>query len=65
MAPSGARRLRGQPGADGVRLAALTGWGGHEYRRRTREIGFDHHLVKPVEPRRFEELLESLARPDA
>ncbi len=60
-----ARRLRGQPGADGVRLAALTGWGGHEYRRRTLEAGFDHHLVKPVEPRKLEELLESLARPDA
>lgn len=62
MAPSVARRLRGPPGADGVRLAALTGCGGHQYRRLTLEAGFDHHLV---EPRRLEKLLESLARPDA
>ncbi len=60
-----ARRLRGQPGGDGVRLAALTGWGGQEDRRRTLEAGFDHHLVKPVEPRRLDELLEALLRPDA
>ncbi|MHB1557980.1 MAG: hybrid sensor histidine kinase/response regulator [Isosphaeraceae bacterium] len=59
-----ARRLRGRPDADGVRLAALTGWGGHEYRRRTLEAGFDHHLVKPVEPRKLDDLLESLAHPD-
>lgn len=60
-----ARRLRGQPGADGVRLAALTGWGQQEDRRRTLEAGFDHHLVKPVESRKLDELLEALTRPDA
>jgi PAS domain S-box-containing protein len=44
-----ARRLRREPGLDGVRLVALTGWGQEEDRRRTREAGFDGHLVKPVE----------------
>jgi PAS domain S-box-containing protein len=44
-----ARRLRQQPGLENVVLAALTGWGQQEDRRRTAEGGFDHHLVKPVE----------------
>ena len=56
-----ARRLRRQPGLEKVRLAALTGWGQEEDRRRTAEAGFDHHLVKPVEPGTLEALLESLA----
>ena len=55
-----ARRLRQHPGADGVRLAALTGWGQQEDRRRTQEAGFDHHLVKPIEPGKLEELLAGL-----
>jgi signal transduction histidine kinase len=29
-------------------MVALTGWGREEDRRRTREAGFDEHLVKPV-----------------
>lgn len=29
-------------------MVALTGWGMAEDRRRTRQVGFDHHLVKPV-----------------
>ena len=31
-------------------LIAITGYGQEEDRRRVREAGFDHHLVKPVEP---------------
>jgi hypothetical protein len=45
------------PGLEKVRLAALTGWGQQEDRRRTAAAGFDLHLVKPVEPRVLEELL--------
>ena len=33
---------------------ALTGWGQEEDRRRTAEAGFDHHLVKPPEPKAVE-----------
>ena len=55
-----ARRLRRQPGLESVRLAALTGWGQQEDRRRTAEAGFDHHLVKPVEPAALEGLLAGL-----
>ncbi len=49
-----ARRMRGMPELDGVRLIALTGYGMEEDRRRTREAGFDHHLVKPVDPDELE-----------
>jgi PAS domain S-box-containing protein len=56
----------GLPGMDGYEVAArlrallptgtppifvaLTGYGDAEHRRRTTAAGFDHHLVKPVEP---------------
>jgi PAS domain S-box-containing protein len=55
-----ARRLRQQPGLENIRLAALTGWGQQEDRRRTAEAGFDHHLVKPLEPKALERLLADL-----
>jgi PAS domain S-box-containing protein len=58
-----ARRLRRVPGLEHVRLAALTGWGQPEDRRRTAEAGFDHHLVKPVEPKTLDELLGNLPAP--
>ena len=45
-----ARRVRAQSwGRDAV-LVALTGWGQEVDRRRSREAGFDLHLVKPVDP---------------
>jgi Response regulators consisting of a CheY-like receiver domain and a winged-helix DNA-binding domain len=55
-----ARRLRCLPQLTGVLLIALTGWGQEEFRRRSKEAGFDHHLVKPADPRALRELL---ARP--
>jgi signal transduction histidine kinase len=44
-----ARRIRRQPQTQGTVLVALTGWGQEDARRRSREAGFDHHLVKPVD----------------
>jgi CheY-like chemotaxis protein/two-component sensor histidine kinase len=44
-----ARRLRAAPASEGVLIVAMTGYGQDEDRRRAREAGFDHHLVKPVE----------------
>jgi signal transduction histidine kinase len=38
-------------------MVALTGWGMEEDRRRTREAGFDHHLVKPVAADALREIL--------
>jgi CheY-like chemotaxis protein/two-component sensor histidine kinase len=48
-----ARRLRADSAA--VRLVAITGYGQDADRRRSREAGFDRHLVKPID-------LESLQR---
>jgi signal transduction histidine kinase/DNA-binding response OmpR family regulator len=44
-----ARRLRRQPGLKDLPLVALTGYGQEEDRRRSREAGFDLHLVKPLD----------------
>ena len=55
-----ARRMRQQSGLETVVLAALTGWGQQADRRRTAEAGFDHHLVKPVEPEALERLMADL-----
>lgn len=44
-----ARRLRNLPGLQIALLVALTGWGQDEDRQRSREAGFDQHLVKPVQ----------------
>jgi PAS domain S-box-containing protein len=58
------RAIRSQPWGVSMTLIALTGWGQIEDRERTRAAGFDHHLVKPVEPAVLRELLaRSVARP--
>ena len=43
-----ARRLRAEHGPDKLLLVALTGYGQEADRRRTREAGFDEHLLKPA-----------------
>ncbi len=60
-----ARRLRQEPGLENVRLAALTGWGQPEDRRRSAEAGFDHHLVKPVDPDALTKVLAEMGSPGA
>jgi PAS domain S-box-containing protein len=54
------REIRQQPWSGGIAIVALTGWGQDEDKRRSREAGFDHHLVKPVEPVALERLLAGL-----
>ncbi len=58
-----ARRLRADPRADGMVLIALTGWGHDDDRRRSREAGFDEHLVKPVDIDRLLDMLNRFGRP--
>ena len=53
-----ASRLRKLAELNGVRLIALTGYGQCEDRERARAVGFDDHLVKPVE---FQALERALA----
>jgi CheY-like chemotaxis protein len=56
-----ARRIRQQPWGKHMVLVALTGWGQSEDRRRSREAGFDHHLVKPADPVVVTRLIAALA----
>jgi PAS domain S-box-containing protein len=44
-----AKRLRDIPELGAVTLIAMTGYGQEEDRRRSRDAGFDHHLVKPID----------------
>jgi PAS domain S-box-containing protein len=52
-----ASRIRERPWGERIRLIALTGWGQPEDLKRSERAGFDHHLVKPVELSRLQELL--------
>ena len=55
-----AKMIRQQPWGKEMVLVALTGWGQSEDRRRSRDAGFNHHLVKPADPTVVAELLASL-----
>lgn len=55
-----ARRIRSEPWGRTIKLFALTGWGQEEDRRQSRAAGFDHHLVKPLDPAELEQLLQQL-----
>ena len=44
-----ARAVRSDPKFASTRLIALSGYGQPDDRRRTADVGFDEHLVKPVE----------------
>jgi len=55
-----ARRIRAQEWGKSVTLVALTGWGQESDRRRSREAGFDTHLVKPLDLDRLTALLAQL-----
>jgi PAS domain S-box-containing protein len=44
-----AQRLREVGRVPRLRIVAVTGWGKPEDRQRSREAGFDMHLIKPVE----------------
>jgi PAS domain S-box-containing protein len=54
-----ARHLRAEPDYRTVVLAALTGYGQEDDRRRSREAGFDFHLTKPPDPSALEALVTS------
>jgi len=60
-----ARRFRAEPGSERVMLVALTGYGTPEARERSRQAGFDHHLIKPVDTQVLEELMRANALADA
>jgi CheY-like chemotaxis protein len=59
-----ARRLRSFPETAEARLIALTGYGQQSDHERSREAGFDHHVVKPVDPAALHELVAVPASAD-
>jgi two-component system CheB/CheR fusion protein len=44
-------------------LVAVTGFGGEAYRQRCRAAGFDHYLLKPVDPEYLRGLLSADGHP--
>jgi two-component system CheB/CheR fusion protein len=55
-----ARRLRQDPEMKKLFLVALTGYGQDEDRQRSKDAGFDHHLVKPVDPAELQSVLTAI-----
>lgn len=55
-----AKRLRAQPETASTILMAITGYGQKCDREHTRNAGFDHHLVKPVDTAELAAILEKV-----
>jgi two-component system CheB/CheR fusion protein len=55
-----AQRLRERPELERTALVAMSGYGREEDVKRSREAGFVHHLVKPMDPSALGNLLERL-----
>jgi PAS domain S-box-containing protein len=54
-----AQVLRSRPAGRALRIYAMTGYAAEEDRKRSREAGFDGHLVKPVVPTELLALIDS------
>ena len=52
-----AQALRREPWGAQLHLIALTGWGQESDRARARQAGFDHLVVKPVDPDELDQLI--------
>ena len=60
-----ARRLRSEPWGKELLLVAVTGWGQASDLQRTREGGFDHHLVKPIAPEQLRSIIAEYRAPSS
>ena len=56
-----ARRLRAMPDCAVATLIALTGYGQAGDLEESKAAGFDHHLVKPADPRKLQAILAEIA----
>ena len=54
------RSIRSEPWGKDVLIIALTGWGQDEDRQKSKDAGFDAHMVKPVDPADLLKLLAEL-----
>jgi len=59
-----AERLRSEPELADISLVAITGYGQQSDRMRSREAGFDAHLVKPIDIEQLAALVRALPRRD-
>ena len=57
-----ARRIRQEPWGREMVLVAMTGWGQEQDRRRSRDAGFDAHIVKPADYSEVVKLMGSTRR---
>ena len=60
-----AAAVRSMPGGDRLVLIAVTGYGAPRDRRRSKEVGFDAHFTKPVDPQLLERVIASGAATNA
>ena len=57
------REIRKQPWGSEMLLIAQTGWGQDQDRQRTKDAGFNGHLIKPIDHDRLEKILSDLSVP--
>jgi CheY-like chemotaxis protein len=55
-----AKQLRQRVVLRNVTLIAITGYGQESDQQRSREAGFDHHLVKPVDSEKLRQALATV-----
>ena len=57
------RLIRAQPGGENIVIVATTGLGQDADKRKSREAGFDGHLVKPIDPAALLDLMRARKGP--
>lgn len=60
-----AKRLRQQPALGSVVLVAITGYGQESDRQRSLDAGFDHHLIKPTNFGKVQQILATVSKQGA
>jgi CheY-like chemotaxis protein len=55
-----AQRMQQEETLHNIVLIAMTGYSQGEDLRRTQEVGFDHHLVKPADFTKLQDILDSI-----
>lgn len=56
------RTIREKPWGPGIHIIAMTGWGQPEDLQRSKEAGFDDHLVKPIDLSKLSVLIGAVPR---